>query len=91
MTDPPDKFDQSQLSGRLWLAEALWKLGSIQFGDFTLGRTVRNSPVYLNAKLLISRPADLRRTAQLIADVRAKPEAREGLSAFLEKRKASWS
>lgn len=30
-------------------------------------------------------------TAQLIADVRAKPEAREGLSAFLEKRKASWS
>lgn len=30
-------------------------------------------------------------TAQLIADVRARPEAREGLSAFLEKRKASWS
>ena len=68
MTDQPDKTDQSQLSGRLWLAEALWKLGSIQFGDFTLGRTVRNSPVYLNVKLLISRPSDLRRTAQLIAD-----------------------
>lgn len=30
-------------------------------------------------------------TAQLIADMRARPEAREGLSAFLEKRKASWS
>ena len=30
-------------------------------------------------------------TAQLIADVRAKPEAREGLSAFLEKRKPSWT
>jgi methylglutaconyl-CoA hydratase len=30
-------------------------------------------------------------TAELIADVRARPEAREGLSAFLEKRKASWS
>ncbi len=30
-------------------------------------------------------------TAQLIADMRAKPEAREGLSAFLEKRKPSWS
>ncbi|CAN5268473.1 enoyl-CoA hydratase/isomerase family protein [soil metagenome] len=29
-------------------------------------------------------------TAQLIADARAKPEAREGLSAFLEKRKPSW-
>ncbi|MES2751853.1 MAG: enoyl-CoA hydratase/isomerase family protein [Pseudomonadota bacterium] len=30
-------------------------------------------------------------TAQLIADVRAKPEAREGLTAFLEKRKPSWN
>lgn len=63
-----EKRDLSQLHGRLWLAEALWKLGSIQFGDYSLGRTVRNSPVYVNAKLLISRPADLQRTAQLIAD-----------------------
>jgi methylglutaconyl-CoA hydratase len=30
-------------------------------------------------------------TSQLIADMRAKPEAREGLSAFLEKRKPSWN
>jgi methylglutaconyl-CoA hydratase len=30
-------------------------------------------------------------TAQLIADARAKPEAREGLTAFLEKRKPSWA
>jgi methylglutaconyl-CoA hydratase len=29
-------------------------------------------------------------TAQLIADLRATPEAQEGLSAFLEKRKAKW-
>jgi methylglutaconyl-CoA hydratase len=29
--------------------------------------------------------------AALIADVRASPEAREGLSAFLKKRKASWA
>ena len=63
-----EKRDLSQLHGRLWLAEALWKLGSIQFGDYSLGRTVRNSPVYVNAKLLISRPAELQRTAQLIAD-----------------------
>ena len=42
--------------GRLWLADTLWRLGAIQFGDFSLGRTVRNSPVYVNAKLLISRP-----------------------------------
>lgn len=43
---------------------------------------------------IAGRPIDealMAETAQLIADVRAKPEAREGLSAFLEKRKASWS
>jgi methylglutaconyl-CoA hydratase len=33
----------------------------------------------------------IRETSELIADVRAQPEAREGLSAFLEKRKPSWS
>ena len=29
--------------------------------------------------------------ATLVADIRARPEAGEGLSAFLEKRKPSWS
>ena len=33
----------------------------------------------------------MQETAQLIADVRARPEAREGLTAFLEKRKPSWT
>lgn len=40
------------------------------------------------------RPIDeavLIETAELIADMRARPEAREGLSAFLEKRRPSWS
>lgn len=54
--------------GRLWLAETLWKLGALQFGDFSLGRTVRNSPVYVNAKLLISRPDALKRAVRLIQD-----------------------
>ena len=54
--------------GRLWLAETLWKLGSVQFGDFSLGRTVRNSPVFVNAKLLISRPDAMVRVAKLIQD-----------------------
>lgn len=43
---------------------------------------------------IAGRPIDdalMSETAELIADVRARPEAREGLSAFLEKRKASWS
>jgi orotate phosphoribosyltransferase/uridine monophosphate synthetase len=52
----------------LWLAETLWKLGAIQFGDFTLGRTAVNSPVYVNLRLLISNPTALRRAAHVILD-----------------------
>ncbi|CAN5331414.1 enoyl-CoA hydratase/isomerase family protein [soil metagenome] len=43
---------------------------------------------------IAGRPIDadlMSETAELIADVRAQPEAREGLSAFLEKRKPSWT
>ena len=58
----------SDAIGRLWLAETLWKLGGLQFGDFSLGRTVKNSPVYLNAKMLISRPDALKRTVALMSD-----------------------
>lgn len=54
--------------GRFWLADVLWRLGGVQFGDFTMGRTVRHSPVYLNPKLIISRPAALRRVASLIEE-----------------------
>jgi orotate phosphoribosyltransferase len=52
----------------LWLAETLWKLGAIQFGDFTVGRTAVNSPVYVNLRLLISNPTALRRAAHVILD-----------------------
>ncbi len=65
MRDPSGRMDPQ---GRLWLADTLWRIGAIQFGDFSLGRTVRNSPVYVNAKLLISRPDALKRTARLIQD-----------------------
>ena len=64
MTEP----DSDEARGRLWLAETLWRLGGLQFGDFSLGRTVRNSPVYINAKLLISRPDALKRTVGLICE-----------------------
>ena len=40
--DPMGRMDPQ---GRLWLADTLWRIGAIQFGDFSLGRTVRNSPV----------------------------------------------
>ena len=52
----------------LWLAETLWKLGAIQFGSFTLGRTTVDSPVYVNLRLLIGHPTALWRSAQIIWD-----------------------
>ena len=63
--DPAGRMDPQ---GRLWLADTLWRIGAIQFGEFSLGRTVRNSPVYVNTKLLISRPDAMKRTARLIQD-----------------------
>lgn len=68
MTSSRDPAGRMDPQGRLWLADTLWRIGAIQFGDFSLGRTVRNSPVYVNAKLLISRPDALKRTARLIQD-----------------------
>lgn len=53
-------------SGNLWLAEELWQLDAIQFGDFTLGRTAVNSPVYINPRRIISSPKVLNRCARII-------------------------
>lgn len=50
----------------LWLAQALFDLGGVTLGDFTIGRTTVNSPVYINPRVLISNPEVLRRVAQLI-------------------------
>ncbi len=55
-------------SSNLWLAETLWKLGAIQFGSFTLGRTTVDSPVYINLRLLIGHPTSLWRAAHIIWD-----------------------
>ena len=52
----------------LWLAETLWKLGAVQFGSFTLGRTTVNSPVYVNLRLMIGHPTALWRAADIIWD-----------------------
>lgn len=54
--------------GNLWLAKALWDLGAIQFGDFTIGRTTQHSPVYVNLRLLISNPRALARAARVMND-----------------------
>ena len=52
----------------LWLADTLWKLGAVQFGSFTLGRTTVDSPVYINLRLLIGHPTALWRAATIIWD-----------------------
>ena len=38
----------------LWLARAMYELGGIEFGSFTLGRSTIDSPIYLKPKVLIS-------------------------------------
>ncbi|HEV2122075.1 MAG TPA: phosphoribosyltransferase family protein [Chloroflexota bacterium] len=50
----------------LWLAEALFRLGGVKFGNFTLGRTTVNSPIYIDPKVLLREPRILARAAQLI-------------------------
>jgi orotate phosphoribosyltransferase/uridine monophosphate synthetase len=59
----------SSLEGaeNLWLAKALFDLGGIQFGSFTLPRGTFDSPIYVNPRVLISEPEVLRRTAALIS------------------------
>ena len=50
----------------LWLAEALFRLGGVKFGNFTLGRSTVNSPIYIDTKVLLREPRILARAAQLI-------------------------
>ncbi|MCC7363858.1 MAG: phosphoribosyltransferase [Dehalococcoidia bacterium] len=59
---------KSKPAGNLWLAEELWKLNAIEFGDFTLGRTAVHSPVYINLRRLISNPKALARCARIIRE-----------------------
>ena len=54
--------------GNLWLAKALWDLGAVQFGDFTIGRTTQHSPVYVNLRLLVSNPRALARAARVMQE-----------------------
>jgi orotate phosphoribosyltransferase/uridine monophosphate synthetase len=60
-------MNDEPLSGQsnLWLADTLWRLGAVQFGDFTVGRTTVHSPIHVNLRLLISHPTALARAAQI--------------------------
>jgi orotate phosphoribosyltransferase/uridine monophosphate synthetase len=50
----------------LWLARALWDLGAVTLGDFTVGNSTVHSPVFVNPKLLISNPTALRVAVKLM-------------------------
>lgn len=58
---------RDQTLDNLWLARAIFDLGGVTFGDYTLGGSTVNSPVYINPKALISNPEALRVAARLIA------------------------
>ena len=59
-------MNKDQALDNLWLARALWDLGAVSFGDYTLGGSTINSPVFVNPKLLISNPTALRVAAKLM-------------------------
>ncbi len=61
-------MNRTKPAGNLWLAEELWKLDAITFGDYTLGRTAVHSPVYVNLRRLISNPKALAKCAKIIED-----------------------
>lgn len=61
-------MNRTKPSGNLWLAEELWKLDAITFGDYTIGRTAVHSPVYVNVRRLISNPKALAKVAKIIED-----------------------
>jgi orotate phosphoribosyltransferase/uridine monophosphate synthetase len=53
--------------GNLWIARALYDLGGVQFGSFTLGATAVNSPIYVNPRVVLGQPVMLRKVAEIIA------------------------
>lgn len=50
----------------LWLARELFRLGAIRFGEFTVGRTTVNSPVYVDLRVLVGSPTTLQYASRLI-------------------------
>lgn len=59
-------MSKDQALDNLWLARAMYDLGAVTFGDFTVGGSTVNSPVFVNPKLLISNPVALRVAAKLM-------------------------
>src|SRR6185312_15693812 len=59
-------MNKDQALDNLWLARVMYELGAVMFGDYTLGGSTVNSPVFINPKVLISNPLALRVAAKLM-------------------------
>ena len=57
---------KEQSLDNLWLAQILWDLGAVQFGNFTVSESAVSSPVFVNPKVLISNPTALRVASKLM-------------------------
>ena len=59
-------MNKDQALDNLWLARVMYELGAVSFGDYTLGGSTVNSPVFINPKVLISNPLALSVAAKLM-------------------------
>ena len=57
---------KEQTLDNLWLAQTLFDLGAVQFGNFTVSESAVSSPVFVNPKVLISNPTALRVASKLM-------------------------
>src|SRR5205085_8017395 len=57
---------KEQSLDNLWLAQTLFDLGAVQFGNFTVSESAVSSPVFVNPKVLISNTTALRVASKLM-------------------------
>ncbi len=57
---------KEQSLDNLWLAQMLFDLGAVQFGNFTVSESAVSSPIFVNPKVLISNPTALNVAAKLM-------------------------
>lgn len=57
---------KEQSLDNLWLAQTLFDLEGVKFGNFTVSESTVSSPVFVNPKVLISNPTALRVASKLM-------------------------
>jgi len=57
---------KEQSLDNLWLAQTLYEIGAVKFGEFTVSESAAKSPIFINPKKLVSHPMALRVAAKLI-------------------------